>query len=90
MSRSQKQAVITFIEKKGKDRSFLDNWQPISLVNVDAKIMSKAIATRIKNVLPNIIHLYRPHKMSHTPRILSLGSLWTILSKFVDNQFDMN
>ena len=56
MSLSQKQAVITLIEKKGKDRSFLDNWRPISLVNVDAKIMSKAIATRIKNVLPNIIH----------------------------------
>ena len=53
---SQKQAVITLIEKKGKDRSFLDNWRPISLLNVDAKIMSKAIATRIKNVLPNIIH----------------------------------
>ena len=42
--------------KKGKDRSFLENWQSISLVNVDAKIMSKVIATRIKNVLPNIIH----------------------------------
>ena len=56
MSYSQKQAVITLIEKKGKDRSFLDNWRPISLVNVDAKIMSKAIATRIKDVLPNIIH----------------------------------
>ena len=56
MSCSQKQAVITLIEKKGKDRSFLDNWRPISLVNVDAKIMSKAIASRIKNVLPNIIH----------------------------------
>ena len=56
MSLSQKQAVITLIEKKGKDRSFLDNWRPISLVNVDAKIMSKAIATRIKNVLRNIIH----------------------------------
>jgi len=37
MSCSQKQAVITLIEKKGKDRSFLDNWRPISLVNVDAK-----------------------------------------------------
>ena len=48
MSRSQKQAVITLIEKKGKDRSFLENWRPISLVNVDAKIMSKAIGTRIK------------------------------------------
>ena len=40
MSSSQKQAVITLIEKKGKDRSFLENWRPISLVNVDAKIMS--------------------------------------------------
>ena len=32
ISRSQKQAVITLIEKKGKDRSFLKNWRPISLV----------------------------------------------------------
>ena len=56
MSRSQKQAVITLIEKKGKDRLLLENWRPISLVNVDAKIMSKVIATRIKNVLPYIIH----------------------------------
>lgn len=56
MSRSQKQAVITLIEKKGKDRSFLENWRPISLVNVDAKIMAKVIAARIQNVLPSIIH----------------------------------
>ena len=56
MSRSQKQAVITLIEKKRKDRSLLENWRPISLVNVDAKIISKVLATRIKNVLPSIIH----------------------------------
>ena len=35
MSRSQKQAVITLIEKKGNERSLLENWRPISLVNVD-------------------------------------------------------
>ena len=56
MSRSQKRAVITLIEKKGKDRSLLENWRPISLVNIDAKIISKVLATRIKNVLPSIIH----------------------------------
>ena len=48
ISLSQKQAVITLIEKKGKDRSLLENWRPISLVNVDAKIISKVLATKIK------------------------------------------
>ena len=48
MSNYQKQAVITLIEKKGKDRSLLKNWCPISLVNVATKIMTKAIAWRKK------------------------------------------
>jgi len=48
MSSSQKQAVITLIEKKGKDRSFLENWRPISLVNVDGKIMSKVFSDQDK------------------------------------------
>ena len=56
MSNSQNQAVITLIEKQGKDRTLIENWRPISLVNVDAKIISKVIASRIKNVLPYIIH----------------------------------
>ena len=56
MSTSQKQAVITLIEKKGKDRNYLENWRPISLINVDAKIASKIIATRIVKVLSEIIH----------------------------------
>jgi len=56
MSHSQKQTVITLIETKGKDHSLLENWRPISLINVDAKIMSKEMATRLQNVLPQIIH----------------------------------
>ena len=57
MCNSQRQAVITLIiEKKGKDRSLIENWRPISLVNTDAKIISKVIANRIKDVLPSIIH----------------------------------
>ena len=56
MSNSQKQAVITPVEKQGKDRTLIENWRPISLVNVDAKIISKVISSRIKNVLPYVIH----------------------------------
>ena len=53
LSNTQKQAVITLIEKKGKDKRNICNWRPISLINVDAKIGSKVIATRL---LGEIIH----------------------------------
>ena len=56
LSNSQKQAIIKLIEKKEKDKRKICNWRPISLINVDAKIGSKAIATRLKRVLPDIIH----------------------------------
>ena len=55
MSSSQQQAIITLIDKKGKDRMFLENWRPISLINVDSKIATNVIANRLKNVLPGII-----------------------------------
>ena len=47
---------LTLLKKSGKDRALLENWRPISLVNVDTKIMSKVIAARVKKVLPSIIH----------------------------------
>lgn len=56
LSNSQKEAIITLIEKKDKDKWDLSNWRPISLINVDVKIGSKAIAKRLEKVLPNIIH----------------------------------
>ena len=56
MSCSQKQVVITLLEKSGKDRALLENWRPLSLVNVDTKIMSKVIEARVRNVLRSIIH----------------------------------
>ena len=56
MSSSQRKAVITLTEKQGKDRTLIENWKPISLINVDTKIITKVITLSVKNVLPKIFH----------------------------------
>ena len=53
---SQKQAIITLIEKSGKDTRYLNGWRPISLINVDCKIISKILVSRIKQYLPRLIN----------------------------------
>ena len=55
-SSSQKQAVITLIKRKDQDKWILKNWRPISLINVDIKIASKALALRVRNVMHELVH----------------------------------
>ena len=52
----QNQSIISLISKSDKDTSILENWRPISLLNVDYKIATKTIANRLKKVLPKLIH----------------------------------
>ena len=55
LSTLQKQAIITLIEKKDKDKCFIKNWRPISHSNVDIRVASKALANRLKTVTHNLI-----------------------------------
>ena len=55
LSTSQRQAVIKLIEKKERDKRFIKNWCPISLLNVDFKVIAKVLATRLIETLPKLI-----------------------------------
>ena len=48
--------MITLIEKKHKDKRLLQNWRPISLINMVVKIASKAMAMRLESILPVLVH----------------------------------
>ena len=56
LSISQRRGVISLIPKEDANLKDLANWRPITLLNVDYKIASKAIATRREKVLPLIIN----------------------------------
>ena len=55
LSISQRQAIIKLIENKDRDKRYIKNWKPISLLNVDMKILSKSLTKRLKEVLTCLI-----------------------------------
>ena len=56
LSISQKTVIITLLPKKGKPTDTLNNLRPVSLLNTDYKIASKALAKRMEKVLPEVIN----------------------------------
>ena len=52
---SHRESIVTLIPKQGKPRDSMKGWRPISLLNVDFKIVSAAIANRLKTVIEDLI-----------------------------------
>jgi exonuclease III len=54
-SNSQRYSVINLLEKKGKDKTIIENLRPISLSNCDIKLCTKTIAIRTNKILQFLI-----------------------------------
>lgn len=52
---TQKQGIISLLPKPNKDLLLLKNWRPLTLMNVDYKIISGCLASRMKSLLDGLI-----------------------------------
>jgi hypothetical protein len=50
------EANITFIQKPDKDTSKKENYRPISLMNINAKILNKIMANQMQKHIRKIIY----------------------------------
>uniref|UniRef100_A0A671TVY8 Reverse transcriptase domain-containing protein n=1 Tax=Sparus aurata TaxID=8175 RepID=A0A671TVY8_SPAAU len=74
------EASISLLLKKDRDPTSCGNYRPVSLLNVDCKILAKVLALRLQNVMSSIISLDQTgftlgrHSFFNTRRLLNILS----------------
>ena len=56
LPKSQREGLITLICKDSTQSDDLSKWRPISLLNIDYKILSKVLSMRLRAVIGEIVH----------------------------------
>ena len=73
LPRSVREGLISLLPKKNKDIRLVKNMRPLTLLNNDYKILTKALDNRLRSVLPDIIQgdqtgFVKGRKISHNIR----------------------
>ena len=55
LSITKRRGVIKLIPKKDAEPYFIKTWRPLTFLNCDYKIAAKAVANRLKKILPDLI-----------------------------------
>ncbi|XP_041430893.1 uncharacterized protein LOC108700058 isoform X3 [Xenopus laevis] len=71
------EALIVVIPKEGKDPLNCGSYRPISLLNTDAKVFAKVLATRLKQVIEEIIEPDQTGFMPSRSTNLNIRRLFT-------------
>ena len=56
LSIMQRRGLIRLLPKKDRNPLIVSSWRPITLLNVDYKILTKLFSVRLATVLPKLIH----------------------------------
>ncbi|KAK3544504.1 hypothetical protein QTP86_013297 [Hemibagrus guttatus] len=75
---SSRRAVIILLPKKG-DLQDIKNWRPVSLLCTDYKIMSKALANRLRDIMDSIIQVEQTYCVPNRSIIDNVSLIWDIL-----------
>ena len=67
------EATITLIPKPQKDPTKIENFRPIPLINIDAKILNKLLPNQIQEHIKTIIH---PDQVGFIPGMQGWFNVW--------------
>ena len=56
MSITQRRGIICLLPKQARNPLYVSSWRPITLLNVDFKIVTKLFSKRLEKFLPDLIH----------------------------------
>ena len=90
LSPSQRRGLIRLVPKKRVDLMKVNRWRPITLLNVQYKLLTKALALRLKEVLPDLVHSDQKGFIKNRYIGDNIMDIYSIIAKAEENQEEIS